>query len=158
MRMTRKDGITRRQFLVGGMTLALAACAAPATAPQAGQPAAAPAAPAAAEVAGLAPVGRNRTLIMAGLGGEHPGAFLDVENFNLYAPGGISRSGMVTSATDGLFYANMLDVQEILPWAAESFAYNDDFTEVEVKLRKGVEWSDGTPFTANDCVFTINTL
>ena len=57
---------------------------------------------------------------MAGLGGEHPGAFLDIENFNLYAPGGISRSGMVNAATDGLFYANMLDVQEILPWAAES--------------------------------------
>ena len=157
--MARKDGITRRQLLLGGMTLALAACV-PTTSPQAGQPSqpAAGAPAPAAEVAGLKEVPRNRTLIMAGLGGEHPGAFLDVENFNLYAPGGISRSGLVNSATDGLFYANMLDVQEIMPWAAESFQYNDDYAEVEVKIRKGVEWSDGTPFTANDCAFTINTL
>ena len=159
--MARKDGITRRQLLMGGATLALAACvpAAPAQ-PQAGQPAA-PAADApapAAESGGLKEVPRNRTLILAGLGGEHPGAFLDVENFNLYAPGGVSRSGLVNSATDGLFYANMLDVKEILPWSAESFQFNDDFTEVVVKLRSGVEWSDGTPYTANDVVFTIKTL
>ena len=159
--MARKDGISRRQFLVGGMTLALAAACTPTTAPQAGQPsqpaAGAPAAPAAAEVAGLKEVPRNRTFILAGLGGEHPGAFTDVESFNYLLPNQ-SRSGFVNSAIDGLFYANMLDVKEIMPWAAESFQFSDDYMELEVKLRKGVEWSDGTPFTANDCVFEINTI
>jgi peptide/nickel transport system substrate-binding protein len=143
---------------MGGVALALSACVPAAPSASAPQPATAGEAAAPAPAAGLQPIARNRTLIMAGLGGEHPGAYLDVENFNFYTPGGISRSGLVNSATDGLFYANMLDVQEIIPWMAESYQFNDDFTEVVVKLRSGVEWSDGTPFTANDCVFTIDML
>jgi len=109
-------------------------------------------------VPGLKPVPRNRTLIMAGLGGEHPGAFLDVENFNVYAPGGISRSGLYQSANEGLFYANMLDATQIHPWLAEEWQYNDDFTVLDIKIRKGVEWSDGHPFTARDPAFMLNML
>src|SRR5687768_9340525 len=134
--MTRKHGITRRQFLLSGVALAITACAPTAVEPPAvtteDTPVPTPE-PTATETTEEAPastekeaaagsefkeVPRNRTLIMAGLGGEHPGAFLDVENFNLYAPGGISRSGLVNSATEGLFYANMLNVQEIQPWVA----------------------------------------
>ena len=33
---------------------------------------------------GYQDIPRNRTLIMAGLGGEHPGAFTDIENFNAH--------------------------------------------------------------------------
>lgn len=36
---------------------------------------------------------------------------------------------------------------------AESWEYNDDGTEVVVKLRKGVKWSDGEPFTSADIEF-----
>ena len=39
-------------------------------------------------------------------------------------------------------YTN-LNTGEIIPWQAESFTYNDDFTEITVKLRQGVTWSDG---------------
>ncbi|HEV2527011.1 MAG TPA: peptide ABC transporter substrate-binding protein [Thermomicrobiales bacterium] len=31
---------------------------------------------------------------------------------------------------------------------------NEDLTEVTLKIREGLVWSDGTPFTANDVVFT----
>ena len=41
---------------------------------------------------------------------------------------------------------------------AESFAYNDDLTAVTFKIRDGVKWSDGQPFTANDVLFTFNML
>ena len=41
---------------------------------------------------------------------------------------------------------------------AESYEYNDDASELTVNLRKGVEWSDGSLFTANDVAFTYNTL
>jgi len=41
---------------------------------------------------------------------------------------------------------------------AESYEYNDDATELTVYLRKGIEWSDGSPFTATDIAFTYNTL
>jgi peptide/nickel transport system substrate-binding protein len=41
---------------------------------------------------------------------------------------------------------------------AESFTYNDDLTAVTFKIRDGVKWSDGQPFTANDVLFTFNML
>lgn len=40
---------------------------------------------------------------------------------------------------------------------AEEIAKVDDLNYV-VKLRQGVLWQDGTPFTANDVVFTIDTI
>ena len=105
---------------------------------------------------GYADVPRNRTLIMAGLGGEHFGGFTDIENFNAHSSG-LSRSGLYQAGTEGLFYFNML-TGELIPWLATSFEYDDGYTGVTVNLRDGVEWSDGTPFTAEDVAFTINML
>ena len=107
-------------------------------------------------VEGLADIPRNRTLIMAGLGGEHPGGFTDIELFNPFAPG-TSRSGHYQACTEGLFYYNMIG-DEFIPWLAESFEYNDDFTEVVVTVREGAKWSDGEAFDANDIAFTLNLL
>ena len=104
--------------------------------------------------AGLKDVPRNRTLIMAGLGGEHPGAFTDVNIFNPFSLS-YSRSGFTQACTEGLFYYNMIG-DKFIPWMAEGYKFNDDFTEVTVTLRKGVEWSDGQPFTAKDIVFSLN--
>lgn len=142
-------------------TLVLTGCGTPAL-PDANAPAAesggeqAAAPDAAAEATGLKDVARNRTLIAAGLGGEHPGGFTDVELFNTYAPG-LSRSGFTQACTEGLFYYNMLG-DDFIPWMAEGYEFNDDFTEVIVTLRSGVEWSDGEPFTANDVAFSLNLL
>lgn len=33
--------------------------------------------------------------------------------------------------------------------------YNEDFTEMTVKLKQGIFWSDGVEFTADDVVFTV---
>ena len=35
--------------------------------------------------------------------------------------------------------------------------YNADFTEMTVKLRQGIYWSDGVEFTAADVVYTVET-
>jgi peptide/nickel transport system substrate-binding protein len=43
-------------------------------------------------------------------------------------------------------------------WLAESWEYNDDFTEITVHLRQGVTWNDGVPFTAEDVAWTFTTL
>ena len=105
---------------------------------------------------GYADIPRNRTLIMAGLGGEHFGGFTDIENFNPHSSG-LSRSGMYQAATEGLFYFNML-TGELIPWLATSYEYDDGYGGVTVNIRDGVEWSDGMPFTAEDVAFTINML
>jgi len=41
----------------------------------------------------------------------------------------------------------------VLPNVAESWTANADATEYTFKLRKGMKWSDGKPFTADDIVF-----
>lgn len=93
---------------------------------------------------------------MAGLGGEDPGGFTDVDTFNEFSPG-YSRSGYYQAATEGLFYYNMLGGQ-FIPWIGDSYTYNSDYTELTLKIKPGVEWSDGQPFTSNDIVFTYNML
>ena len=39
--------------------------------------------------------------------------------------------------------------------AAEGPIYNEDFTQMTVKLREGCQWSDGVPITADDIVYGI---
>lgn len=47
---------------------------------------------------------------------------------------------------------------EMVPWLAESYEWSADLKTLTFKLRPGVKWSDGQPFTANDVVFTFNLL
>ena len=82
----------------------------------------------------------------------------DPTNMNLYAPG-VSRSdtGLHQIVYEYLFYNN-LQTGEFIPWLGESFQYNDDYTSLSVKLRDGVTWNDGQPFTADDVAFTYDLL
>ena len=41
----------------------------------------------------------------------------------------------------------------VIPNIAESFEVNEDSTEYTFKLREGMRWSDGAPFTADDILF-----
>ena len=59
---------------------------------------------------------------------------------------------LVQYIDDGLFFSGHA------PLYAESFEYNDDFTEVTVRLREGVRWSDGSLFTADDIVWSWNNI
>jgi peptide/nickel transport system substrate-binding protein len=43
-------------------------------------------------------------------------------------------------------------------WLAESYQYNDNATEVTIKFRKGIKWSDGTAFTAKDVASSMERL
>ena len=40
----------------------------------------------------------------------------------------------------------------------ESVTANEDFTEVTMKLKDNLKWHDGEPITAEDVVFTMNTV
>ncbi len=79
-------------------------------------------------------------------------------NFNLFVPGGPpspTRQGLVM---DTLWYIDQDSGEWINSLAADRPVYNDDRTEMLVQLRRGVNWSDGVEFTADDVVFTVQTL
>jgi ABC-type transport system substrate-binding protein len=48
------------------------------------------------------------------------------------------------------------DEQTILPDLADSWEVSPDATQFTFHLHPGVTWQDGTPFTAQDVLFTIN--
>lgn len=108
-------------------------------------------------------VPRNRTLILdCAEAGVCAGQLNDFQSFNPYIPGlsGAARTGFNFMLEPLYFFNAYTEDPEarIIPWIATGHEYNEDFTEVTVNIREGVEWSDGTPWTANDLVFTINML
>ncbi len=50
----------------------------------------------------------------------------------------------------------MLDDMVIHPELAEEWSANSDATEFTFKIREGVEFHDGSPFTADDVVWSLN--
>ena len=114
----------------------------------------------AAQPAAAAPVKdapRNRTLVVTpwGQGAE----IANPNNYNIYisTTWNHQRESGDKTVYEDLVYTN-LNTGEIIPWQAESFKYNDAFTTITVKLRKGVTWSDGEPFTSKDVKFTLEML
>lgn len=60
-----------------------------------------------------------------------------------------------------LIYESLVDLDESLqavPLLAESWSYENDGYELVFNLRTNVQWHNGTPFHANDVVFTIDTF
>ena len=149
--------ISRRAFLqqLGLITAgtALAACAPTgAGVPAAGGGQAAAAQPAADKE--IAPgVMRSETLIL-----ENPtGKVVPADDFNRWRPGIQSSStGFQQLSLDALWYIDPdagIDGVWDNSLAAEKPIYNADFTEMTVKLRQGIFWSDGVEFTADDLVY-----
>jgi peptide/nickel transport system substrate-binding protein len=146
-------------------TTAPAAAAKPTTAPAAAAPTTAPAAapttapaaaapttaPAAAPQAQPAAVPRNKQLILMWAGTD--GKYVDAELWNPFAPDANHQNG------PGLFYEPLYYYSAFankeIPWLAESYQYNADFTSLTIKTRAGINWSDGQPFSAKDVAFTI---
>lgn len=76
-------------------------------------------------------------------------------NYNPFAGGTLYGSqGMIYET---LLFFNRQD-GSIKPWLASSYKWNADGTNVTFTLQKDVKWSDGTAFTSDDVVFTLNLL
>jgi peptide/nickel transport system substrate-binding protein len=61
----------------------------------------------------------------------------------------------------GLIYDGLVKLDKDLnmaPAMAESWTYSPDCLDLTFKLRKDVKWHDGHPFTADDVVFTYQTM
>lgn len=77
--------------------------------------------------------------------------------WNPYIPGTFILQGMNQNLMEPLFMLNY-ETGNIDGWLGESFESNESMDEWTVRLRPGTEWSDGTPLTSEDVVFTINML
>ena len=99
-------------------------------------------------------VDRNRTLILRWGGRE--GRHIDYELWSGYPVGANHQNGLGLLYEPLAFYSAFAD--ETIPWLAESWEYNDDSTELRIKLREGITWSDGEAFDAEDVVYTLNSL
>ena len=105
----------------------------------------------------LANLPRNETLIL-----ENPeGTIKNAGWFNIWAINAGSQSnGLQQASLDTLWYIDPnrgLDGVWQNSLAAEKPVYNADFTQMTVKLRRGIFWSDGVEFTAADVVHTVAT-
>src|SRR5882762_3133226 len=109
-------------------------------------------------------VAASALLIVISAGGtasaQKPGGVL-----TLYSPGSPANMSMLESPTIqsemammGVFnnlimfdqHVAQVSLQSIVPDLATSWAWNEDGTELTFKLRSGVKWHDGKPFTARD--------
>ena len=91
---------------------------------------------------------RDETIYIAGAAWGPP------STWNPFQPGSLAN----TTGTLGYVYETLFDFDPqtgaLTPWLAESGSWIDANT-YEVKLRKGMKWTDGEDVTADDVVFTI---
>ena len=74
--------------------------------------------------------------------------------------------GELQRSADGGNWSNGKPIEEGLfrfktdgtvePNVAKSYTVNEDYTVYTITLRRGMKWSDGHPFTAEDCVWFFN--
>ncbi|MGW7685488.1 ABC transporter substrate-binding protein [Kribbella sp. NPDC054772] len=55
-----------------------------------------------------------------------------------------------------LYWYNFAKQSEPTPVLATGYSWNPAGTELTIKLRQGVKWNDGQPFTAKDVAYTFN--
>lgn len=99
-------------------------------------------------------ISREETLVL--MHGGSQGQWTDVGIANPYATGFSHQQGNA-AWLEPLFYYSAFSGKTI-PWLAESYHYNKNFTELTITLRKDVYWSDGHHFSAKDVAFTFNML
>ena len=79
------------------------------------------------------------------------------KTFNLWA-----SSDNTSSTLGGLLFESLFDTDpdtgEVIPHLAKSYEIKDGGKTIIVKLRKGINWSDGIPITSDDVVFTWNNI
>ena len=108
---------------------------------------AAPAAPTASTGATAA---AHKCLVATGSGDP---AF--VRNFNPYVQGIPSSSFVRGGMYEPLVITTPAGGGKEYKWLAQSYAWSKDGKKITLTLRTGVKWSDGTPLTAADVVYSL---
>jgi peptide/nickel transport system substrate-binding protein len=79
-----------------------------------------------------------------------------IGNYNLWGSGDDPHRHALMMET--LWYRDQETGERLYGAAVADPEYNDDFTQMTVKLRDNLYWSDGVQFTADDLVYTVETL
>ncbi|MBS2961938.1 ABC transporter substrate-binding protein [Actinocrinis puniceicyclus] len=77
-----------------------------------------------------------------------------VANFNPFSP--TVQPGANGMIYEPLMFFNTARAGDVQPWLAQSYSWNSDGTAITFKLRSGVTWNDGKPFSAADVAYTFN--
>src|SRR5260370_29492597 len=103
---------------------------------------------------GLSSIPRNRILMYAHGGTD--GKYADFELWNPYNIGAYFGYGSNVIYEPLAYYSAFQDKEYL--WLAETYQYSADFKQLTIHTRKGITWSDGEPFSADDVAYTIQTL
>lgn len=106
--------------------------------------------------------GLPKPKVMLGDPGRFGGTFLDAQvsdprTFNPILAQETSSTGPIGGLFDGLVEDNG-ETTETEPALAESWTTSKDGRTWTFVLRKGLQWSDGAPLTADDVVFTFKVI
>jgi len=77
-----------------------------------------------------------------------------VADFNPFSPG--VTVGAIGMIYEPLMFFNTAKSGDVQPWLAQSYTWGAGGTSINFKLRSGVSWNDGKPFTAADVAYTFN--
>ena len=102
---------------------------------------------------GLKPVAREDTLITV-RGGAPKDQFQDWNLWNPYNPLADHQRGPLMVCEPLAFYSAFGNKEYL--WLAESYQFSNDYKSLTIKVRDGIKWSDGEPFTADDVTWTLN--
>ncbi|MFF2455049.1 ABC transporter substrate-binding protein [Isoptericola sp. NPDC058082] len=122
------------------VTLLAAGCSGSAEGGDGGDATSAPAAEGQATDRELVVWAGSQTPITPNFNPYNPAAVLHLANGGIYEP---------------LFVYNKIADEPPTPMLGLEWEWNEDGTELTVKLREGVQWNDGEPFTADDVVYSF---
>ncbi len=102
----------------------------------------------------LANIPREETLIV-----DVPeGRAIASESFNIFTTTwNVPSRGIHQLMLESIWMDDYIGGETISVLAANPPIYNEDFTQMTMKLREGCYWSDGVPITADDIVYGIET-
>ena len=80
---------------------------------------------------------------------------VDNHNFWVVGPHPVHRHALMMET---LWIRDQETGERVYDAAISDPMYNDDFTQMDVDLRDNIYWSDGVQFTADDLVYTVETI
>lgn len=100
----------------------------------------------------------NKTIIVPAVGGEYSEALIGEPKFinPLFSSANDVDSDLTSLIYSGLFRYN--ENQKLVPDLASDYSVSDDGLVYQIHLRQDVIWSDDEPFTADDVIYTFESI